>query len=229
MAATGRAEFARGAVAALLLAGAGCVMEGLVAEDDGEMLSVRREVGALERRFTRLRGEVIRLEAEVGSKAAAERRAQFAGDLARAGLRVTSRGPELVVTVASTVLFGPGEARVRKDAREPLVALAKAIAERYPHRLVRVEGHTDNSPPRRVARAYPTNWELSAARAVAVVRFLVEEGKLPRKRVFAAAYGQYRPVKDNETSERRDANRRVDIVILPPVGLEQVSTAELTG
>lgn len=215
------------AAAVLLLAGAGCVTESLVFEDEEEILAVRREIGALERRFGKLRAEIGRLEAQVGSKAAAEKRAQFAGDLAKAGLRVTSRGAEIVVTLASTILFAPGEVEVRKDARDPLVAVAKAVAGRYPDRLVKVEGHTDSSPPRRVVRAYPTNWELSAARALAVARFLVDEAKLPRESVFAAAYGQHRPVKENETREGRDANRRVDIVVLPPVGLEKVTTADL--
>lgn len=216
-----------GAVGVMLIAAAGCVMEPLVAEEEGEILAVRRQIGALEKRFGRLRAEIRRLEVEVGSKAAAERRARFASDLARWGLRVTSRGPELVVTVASTVLFDPGEVSVREGAQKPLAAVAKAIAARFPARLVRIEGHTDSSPPKRVVRAYPTNWELSAARALAVVRFMVEKGKLPRGRVFAAAYGQHRPVGSNETPGGRDSNRRVDIVILPPVGIETVTTAEL--
>jgi chemotaxis protein MotB len=216
-----------GAAGVALVVAAGCVTQPMVNEDEGQILAVRRQIGALEKRFGRLRGEIRRLEAEVGSKAAEERRARFASDLARWGLTVTSRGPELVVTVASTVLFDPGEVSVREVAREPLEALAKAIGVRYPKRLVRIEGHTDNSPPKRVARAYPTNWELSAARALAVVSFLVEKGKIPRGKVFAAAYGQHRPVGSNDTPEGRDSNRRVDIVVMPPVGIETVATADL--
>jgi len=216
-----------GAVGVALLAVAGCVTQPMVNQGEGEILAVRRQIGALEKRFGRLRGEIRRLEVEVGSKAAEERRARFASDLARWGLRVTSRGPELVVTVASTVLFDPGEVSVRKGAQEQLAALSKAIGVRYPKRLVRIEGHTDNSPPKRVVRAYPTNWELSAARALAVAGFMVEKGRLPRERVFAAAYGQHRPVGSNETADGRDSNRRVDIVIMPPVGIETVTTAEL--
>ena len=216
-----------GIVAVVLIAAAGCVTEPMVAQDEGEILAVRRQIVALEKRFGRLRAEIRRLEVEVGSKAAEERRARFASDLARWGLRVTSRGPELVVTVASTVLFDPGEVSVREGAQEPLTALAKAVASRFPQRLVRIEGHTDSSPPKRVVRAYPTNWELSAARALAVVSFMVEKGKLPREKVFAAAYGQHRPVGSNETADGRDSNRRVDIVIMPPVGIETVTTADL--
>ena len=68
--------------------------------------------------------------------------------------------------------------------------------------------------------------QLAALRAE-IRRAEAEEGELPRERVFAAAYGHYRPVSDNETPAGRDANRRVDIVVLPPVRLKKVSTAEL--
>ncbi|MHC4504752.1 MAG: OmpA/MotB family protein [Planctomycetota bacterium] len=218
---------ARIAVAALLLAGTGCVTGALVDKESDGILAVRNDIAELKRQLAALRAEIRRAEVEEGPKVAAEKQAQFAGDLSKAGLRVTSRGPEVVVTLASTILFGPGEVSVRKDGREPLLALAKSLAKRFPDRFVRVDGHTDSSPPRRVARAYPTNWDLSIARALAIVRFLTEEGELPRERVFAAAYGHYRPVSDNETPSGRDANRRVDIVVLPPVRLKKVSTAEL--
>ncbi len=217
---------ALGAVTTLIVAG-GCVMDGLVIEEEGGILALKRDIAALRTRLGSLRTRTRRLEAKAGPEAAAERRLEFRRDLAKSGLRVTSRGPELVVTLASTVLFGPGEAKVRKGAKAPLLALAGAIARRFPERLVRVEGHTDSSPPRRVARAYPTNWELSAARSLAVARFMVDEGKLQEGRVYAAAYGQYRPVRDNATAEGRDENRRVDIVILPPVGFERITTAEI--
>ena len=78
--------------------------------------------------------------------------------------------------------------------------------------LIRVEGNTDNIP---IATAsYPSNWELSTARAVNVVRYLVEQDHLDPMRVSAAGYGQYHPRTDNSTPEARQQNRRVDIVLL---------------
>lgn len=213
--------------AAVLVAAGGCVMDSLVADEESEIRLVRREIDGLEARLQSLRRAIGGLEAKAGPEAAAERRMDFQRDLKRAGLRVTARGPELVVTLASTVLFGPGEATIREGAGGPLLAVARAVARRFPERMVRVEGHTDSSRPRRVAERYPTNWELSASRALAVVRFLVSEGGLPREHVFAAAFGQYRPVSDNATPEGREQNRRVDVVILPPVGFEKITIAEL--
>lgn len=211
----------------IALAGAGCVMDGLVEDREAGIRGARREIDELEIRLGALRSEIRRLERQAGPEATAKRRAELEEDLGRYGLRVTSRGAELVVTLASTVLFDPGEVRVRKEARGALLALAEALKKRFPDRGVRVEGHTDSAPPRRIADSFPTNWELSAARALAVLNVLVEEGGVSRERAFAAAYGQYRPVTENTSPEGREANRRVDIVILPPVGIERTSTAEL--
>jgi chemotaxis protein MotB len=210
-----------------LAAAAGCVMDGLVEEQESEIRAVRSEIEALEARLDSLRAESQAIERRAGPEAVRLRRAALERDLQEWGLRVTSRGPELVVTLASTVLFKPGDAKVRKEATGALAALAGALAERFPDRAVRVEGHTDSTAPRRVAERFPTNWELSAARSLAVLRFLVDEGKLPRGRCFAAAYGEHRPVAENSTADGRERNRRVDIVILPPVGVERVTTAEL--
>jgi chemotaxis protein MotB len=62
--------------------------------------------------------------------------------------------------------------------------------------------------------AYPSNWELSTARATTMTRYLVEHGGIAPTRISAAGYGEYNPVRDNDTEEHRQANRRVDIVIL---------------
>ena len=77
---------------------------------------------------------------------------------------------------------------------------------------MRVEGHTDNLPintPR-----FPSNWELSTARATSVIRYLIEEENLDPERLSAAGYGEYRPIDANDTPEGRARNRRVDLVIL---------------
>ncbi len=209
------------------LGGAGCVMDGLVEEQESEIRGARRDIDELEIRLGALRSETRRLERQAGPEATTRRRAELERDLARYGLRVTSRGPELIMTLASTVLFDSGEVTVRNEAKAAVLGLAEALNRRFPDRGVRVEGHTDSTPPRRIADRYPTNWELSAARALAVLKVLVEEGGVSRDHAFAAAYGRHRPVMENATAEGRESNRRVDIVILPPVDIERTTTAEL--
>ncbi|MHC4248982.1 MAG: OmpA/MotB family protein [Planctomycetota bacterium] len=214
------------ATAALVAAG-GCVMDSVVQEEENEIRAVTRDIEKCETRLRWLGRGIKTLEAKAGPGASAEKKRRFQEALAKSGLRVTSRGPEIVVTLASTVLFGPGEATIQDEAKVPLIDLATAITEAFPGRVVRVEGHTDNTRPRRTRAIYPTNWELSAARSLAVMRFLSEDGGIKKGWVFPAAYGEHRPVASNETAEGRELNRRVDIVILPPVGVERVTTAEL--
>ena len=205
----------------------GCVMDSLVEEQESEMKAVMREIRSLEGRLRTARAQTRELELCTGPEAIAKRRRALERDLAKYGLRVTSRGPELIVTLAGTVLFDPGGVQVRKEVKPALLALAKAVTEQFPERSIRVEGHTDSVRPRRIADRFPTNWELSAARSLAVLKVLVDEGNLPSTRVLAAAYGQHRPVKNNSTREGREENRRVDIVIMPTVHLERIDTAEL--
>jgi chemotaxis protein MotB len=125
--------------------------------------------------------------------------------------RLESRG--LVVTVVTDrVLFNIGEANLRPEGREVLDHLAPAL-RRLPHRIS-VEGHTDNTP---ISGRYPSNWELSTARATTVLRELIEREHLPAGRLQAAGYADQRPVAGNDTVEGRAANRRVEIVVLSEV------------
>jgi chemotaxis protein MotB len=77
-----------------------------------------------------------------------------------------------------------------------------------------VEGHTDNVPIRNAR--FPSNWELSTARATTVVAYLIERFKFAPERLSAGGYSEYRPVESNATAEGRSRNRRVDIVVLHP-------------
>ncbi|HLL05839.1 MAG TPA: OmpA family protein, partial [Myxococcaceae bacterium] len=87
---------------------------------------------------------------------------------------------------------------------------------------------TDDSPPsQRLAATFPTNWELSVARAVNVVRFLQEKAKVPAKRLVAAGYGDTHPVAGNSTPKGRARNRRIEILLIPD--LPAAKPAELTN
>lgn len=125
----------------------------------------------------------------------------------RAGIRQTKRG--LVVSLSEAGFFPPGEAVVSPEARQAIGSLAASLKDTGYR--IRVEGHTDSRP---IANArYPSNWELSTARAAAVLMLLAERGIAP-ERLSAAGYGGFQPVADNATAPGRARNRRVDVVIL---------------
>lgn len=128
-----------------------------------------------------------------------------------ANARVTTTERGVVVSLAEAGFFAPGEAEVRPDALALLDALADPLYES--DTMLRVEGHTD-SMPISTAR-YPSNWELSAARASNVLAHLTqrEQRAIAPARLSVAGYAGERPVADNATAEGRALNRRVDLVI----------------
>ena len=117
----------------------------------------------------------------------------------------------LVITLLSDkAYYDSGSAQLRPQTKEILDAVDSFL--RKNQNLIRVEGNTDNVP---IATAeYPSNWELSTARAVNVVRYLVEHDRLDPTRISAAGYGQFHPRTDNSTAEAKQQNRRVDVVLL---------------
>jgi chemotaxis protein MotB len=123
-------------------------------------------------------------------------------------LRLDERG--LLVRFMDDVLFDSGKADLTPKAREIINKVAEII--RTNDKNVRIEGHTDNVPIN-TAR-FPSNWELSTARAVNVVKYLIEENGIEAKRLSASGYSDQHPVDDNSTKEGRQKNRRVDMVIL---------------
>ncbi len=117
---------------------------------------------------------------------------------------------DIVITIPDQVLFNSGEAAVRPEALRFLEGLGTAILELNRH--TRVEGHTDNVPIR--TAQFPSNWELSAARAVMVVRVLSELYGVPADHLAAVGLADTRPVTANSDAEQRAKNRRVEVVIL---------------
>ncbi len=123
-----------------------------------------------------------------------------------ATLHYTDRG--LVLRVRGHVLFDPGSAEIRAEAI-PLLKKVAAVCRIFP-RKVYVEGHTDNTPTR--TDRFPSNWELSAARASAVVRYMLEVEHITPERFVASGYAETMPIATNRTAEGRAANRRVEFV-----------------
>lgn len=123
----------------------------------------------------------------------------------------------LVITFVAEVLFDSGKAVIKTEAVSKIDKVSAVLKSVVQDLQVGIEGHTDNEPIK--VSGWKSNWELSSARALSVVHLLVEEGVAP-ERLAALAYGEYHPVASNETPEGRQKNRRVEIVVLPPVSKE---------
>jgi len=121
---------------------------------------------------------------------------------------ITERG--LVVHILESTLFDQGSAVLKPRAMEVLDLIADLLQGRPNH--IRVEGHTDDTPIN--TSVYPSNWELSSARATTVVRYISDNYAIPPDRISALGYGMYRPLALNNSIENRARNRRVDVVIL---------------
>ena len=120
---------------------------------------------------------------------------------------------KLTVNMVDAILFDSGKAEVKADG---LVILQKVvdILQNVTDKAIRIEGHTDNVQIiGALAKKYPTNWELSAARAVNVTRFLQEQGLNPEN-LGVVAYSEYKPIADNETEEGKARNRRIEIILV---------------
>jgi chemotaxis protein MotB len=121
----------------------------------------------------------------------------------------------LTMTMVDKILFASGSADVRKEGKKVLdkvIAILKDVKDKR----IQVEGHTDNVQIfSSIKTKYPTNWELSVARATQVVRYLQEEGGLDPKLLSATGYSEYQPVASNDTEEDKAKNRRIEIVLLP--------------
>lgn len=121
---------------------------------------------------------------------------------------------KLTVNILDRILFDSGEATLKPEGEEVLRRIAGVLAQ-YPTRQVHVVGHTDNVPIRASARGrFPSNWELSTARATAAVRFLSEMAGVDPRRLGAVGYGEFHPIADNATAEGRAQNRRIALVVL---------------
>ena len=116
---------------------------------------------------------------------------------------------KLTVKMKDKILFASGSATVGKDGLAALAKVAEALRG-VQGKVIRVEGHTDNVPTG--GAPWASNWELSTARALAVVRALQDKGVDPT-RLAAAGYGEYQPIAENETPEGRSQNRRIEIVL----------------
>ena len=128
-------------------------------------------------------------------------------------LKMMEKG--LVITFVADVLFDSGKAKIRGENSQVLDKVAAVLQTNVPDPSIGIEGHTDNQPIKH--SGWKSNWELSTARALSVLHYLVDNKNISPERVSAIGYGEFRPVATNDTAIGRSENRRVEIVILPRV------------
>jgi len=131
-------------------------------------------------------------------------------------LSLQSGDNQSMITLPNRVTFDSGSARLTPEGTE-IIDKVWEVLSRYPDRQILVEGHTDNVPiaPEHQDR-YRSNWELSSARALAVVHHVQSRFQTDPKRLAAVGCGKYRPIVDNSTEEGRASNRRVVVVVARP-------------
>ncbi len=124
-------------------------------------------------------------------------------------VRVYKQGEKIIIQIRGSILFRSSQARLNPTA-EPVFDEVLKVFEKYPEYGINIRGHTDNRPIK--SSIYPSNWELSTARAASVLRWFVERGIDPH-RMTASGYADYMPIAPNNTPEDRARNRRVEFVL----------------
>ncbi|MFH0762639.1 MAG: flagellar motor protein MotB [Candidatus Omnitrophota bacterium] len=138
---------------------------------------------------------------------------RFGQEIADRQVKLEMQDKGLVITVVGDLLFDSGKATIRHEAYPVMDKVGLFLKENVPNLNVAIEGHTDNQPIQH--SGWKSNWELSTARALSVLHYLVNEENILPERLSAIGYGEYRPVASNDTREGTQLNRRVEIVIMP--------------
>jgi chemotaxis protein MotB len=212
-----------GALIAVALAAGGCVSKGefekAQAEKGQEIEALQKERTALERQQGSLRTELDTVARQKAQLEAANQqtKSQYDGlvanlneEVKKGQLQVRQYKDMLTVEVAEQLFFDSGRAALKEQGKDVLKRVGEAL-KGYEDKVIRVVGHTDNVPI--ATSQFPSNWELSVARATTVVRFLQSAG-IPPERLVASGRGEFSPIAPNDDADGRRKNRRIEITLL---------------
>jgi chemotaxis protein MotB len=175
-----------------------------------------KEVEAKSGELQQLKGTYDKLEA------------QMKDEIARGDISLSQDGGRLRVGLVDKILFDSGEAAISKRGEEVLARVGAVLAT-IDDKQIQVSGHTDRTPiSEKLAPQFPTNWELSTARAINVVRFLSEKASVPPQRLVASGYSEYHPIANNKTAAGRAKNRRIEILLTPSLAPKKIDKGKLT-
>ncbi len=181
---------------------------------------LRQRVADLEKENDRLRGDIATLQkakeekVQEVSKTYEDLLDKMKQEISQGQVTISELKGKLTVNMVDAILFDSGKAEVKPEGFAVLQKVVD-ILKNVKDKTIHIEGHTDNVQiVGALTRKYPTNWELSAARAINVTRYLQQQGIDPTN-LLAVAYGEFKPVADNATEDGRAKNRRIEIVLVP--------------
>lgn len=183
-----------------------------------DQTTIRQKVADLEAENTKLKenlAEVKKKEVEVVTESNTYKQLmqEMKGEIAKGQVTISELKGKLTLDVVDKILFASGQSEVKKEGLDVLQRVID-ILKNVKDKSIRIEGHTDNVRIKgRLAKQYPTNWELSAARALNVTKYLQQQGIDPAL-LSATAFGEYKPIANNESPEGRAKNRRIAIILL---------------
>jgi chemotaxis protein MotB len=187
--------------------------------EKAELVTAKEE---LERNVEAKTGELAQLKGT-----ADKLQERMKDEIARGDIRLSESGGRLRVDLVDKLLFDSGEAQISKRG-EGVLGRVGAVLAQIDDKQIQVSGHTDNQPVgEKIAAQFPSNWELSAARAINVVRFLAEKASVPPQRLVASGYGEWNPIASNKSSTGRARNRRIEILLTPALAPKMIGRAKL--
>jgi chemotaxis protein MotB len=194
--------------------------EGTLTQKEAELRAVRGrllETQALvdELSTSKKKLEAAKAELEKKSGEYEQLASALQGEIEAGRVELMQLRGRTTVKMTDKILFASGSATIGADGRLALRKVADALRS-LQGKAIRVEGHTDDVPTN-ASGPFPTNWELSSARALAVVRFLQETGIDPT-RLSGVGFGEFQPIRPNDTPEGRSLNRRIEITLVPIEG-----------
>lgn len=195
-------------------ASSGCASHKTLRNYQDEIRTLREERTNLKKENRDLRNQLDGYEvalAEANARVTAIPESKTYGELDDYGIEYGNRDGNFVISVPTEITFGSGRADLTKGGKSALQAVARTLTADYGSGEYWIEGHTDDDPIKK--SKWGSNRELSIARAVAVLTFLVEECGVPDDQCVVAGHGQYEPVAPNSSKTDKAKNRRVEIVV----------------
>jgi chemotaxis protein MotB len=184
--------------------------------------ALEQQKTSLEQQHADLRGQIDALEKQRTQLLTASRQNQSQYDalvrnlteeVQKGELQVRQYRDMLTVEVAEQLFFDSGRANLKDSGKAVLKRVGEAL-KGYEDKVIRIVGHTDNVPiTKGLQKVFPSNWELSVARATTVVRYLQEVG-IPPERMVASGRAEYQPIAPNDSPEGRNKNRRIEITLI---------------